>query len=117
MSRAGTDFLGYRRLNPPVEIVTPERGREVYADAADLLERLDVLAAGETPVLQITQSAQHADSDAVGALNALLRQPGGLHLFRRAARAAGVPYSAKNTRWQVEFLFKYLGFTWHRSAA
>ena len=110
------DLSGYRRISPPVEIVTTARGREVFADAADIFDRLAVLAGSPVEIQQVNQGQFAMSPAAIGALNAILRQPGGLRLFHRAAAAAGVPYSGKNTRWRWAYFCRYLDADWRLAA-
>ena len=116
MSATRQDLSGYHRLIAPVEIVTPARGKETFADSRELFERLAELGRDGTPILQINQGPQAVDADGLAALNTLLALPDGLDLFAAAAAEQPGPARAKLTRWQWDFLGEYLDFRWQRAA-
>ena len=102
---------GIYNLMSPVVLVTKGKGREVFKNSRQLIQRIEKIGEIGDEIVQINNNVAAVPPEGIAALNTMLSTCG-LRRFRLAAKRTGNPARAPYTRFEWAFLSLYLGWEW-----
>lgn len=109
--RAEVSTAGIYNLASPVVLVTKGKGREVFKNSRQLIQRIEQIGEIGEEIIQINNNVSAVPPEGIAALNTMLSVCG-LRRFRLAAKRSGNPARAPYTRFEWAFLSLYLGWEW-----